>query len=88
VSLEDGLTIGARDLVLSIVRLAVADYLGVCFGHDEPGPYKRMHGNFQFEGAEFLRSSLGCAPGGSLAVSAHVVWPWLPMHCRYLADIW
>ena len=33
--MEDELAIGARDLVLAILRLAVADYLGVCYGHDE-----------------------------------------------------
>ena len=28
---------GARDLILAIFRLAVADYLGLAFSHDGPG---------------------------------------------------
>jgi hypothetical protein len=32
---------GARDLILAIFRLAVADYLGLAFGHDGPGPVRR-----------------------------------------------
>ena len=58
--MEDGSAIGARDLILAILRLAVADYLGVCYGHDEPAPYERRKGGgFQFEGAEFPAKSLG-----------------------------
>jgi hypothetical protein len=32
---------GARDLILAIFRLAVADYLGFAFSHDGPGPVRR-----------------------------------------------
>jgi hypothetical protein len=32
---------GARDLILAIFRLAVADYLGLAFSHDGPGPVRR-----------------------------------------------
>jgi len=32
---------GARDLILTIFRLAVADYLGLAFSHDGPGPVRR-----------------------------------------------
>ena len=69
-----GLGIGARDLVLAIFRLAVADYLGVCYGHDEPGPYKRIHGTFQFEGSEFLQSPWAAHLADLAGVSVHVVW--------------
>jgi hypothetical protein len=34
---------GARDLVLAIFRLAVADYLGLAFSHDGLGPVRRTH---------------------------------------------
>ena len=36
----DGRGICARDLVLAIFRLAVADHLGICYGHDGPIPRK------------------------------------------------
>ena len=34
---------GARDLILAIFRLAVADYLGLAFSHDGCGPVRRTH---------------------------------------------
>src|SRR5438067_1281493 len=37
----DPRTEGARDLILAIFRLAVADYLGLAFSHDGPGPLRR-----------------------------------------------
>jgi hypothetical protein len=57
--MEDGRAIGARDLILAVFRLAVADYLGVWYGHDEPAPVKRTKGGFRSEAEEFLRSSWG-----------------------------
>lgn len=72
--MEDGLAIGARDLVLAILRLAVADYLGVCYGHEEPAPYKRRNRGFQFEGAEFLRSPWAAHLADLAGVSVHIVW--------------
>ena len=57
--MEDGRAIGARDLILAVFRLAVADYLGVWYGHDEPAPVKRTKGGFHSEAEEFLRSSWG-----------------------------
>ncbi len=33
---------GARDLILAVFRLAVADYLGLAFSHDGVGPVRRM----------------------------------------------
>jgi hypothetical protein len=32
---------GARDLILAIFRLAVADYLGLAFSHEGAGPVRR-----------------------------------------------
>jgi hypothetical protein len=72
--LQDGLAIGARDLVLAILRLAVADYLGVCYGHEEPAPYKRRNGGFQFEGAEFLQSPWAAHLADLAGVSVQIVW--------------
>jgi hypothetical protein len=38
--LVDGRAVCARDLVLAIFRLAVADQLGISYGHDGPIPRK------------------------------------------------
>ena len=43
-----------RDLVLAILRLAVADYLGIAYGHDEPVPMKFTTGSRCGEAELFL----------------------------------
>lgn len=47
---------GARDLTLAIFRLAVADYLGLAFGHDGPGPARRTRR------APYVRASRPVSP--------------------------
>ncbi len=37
----DDATACAQDLIVAIFRLAVADTLGVAYGHDGPGPVRR-----------------------------------------------
>lgn len=46
----------SRDLVLAILRLAVADYLGIAYGHDEPIPTKRTPRDRGTEAESFLKS--------------------------------
>jgi hypothetical protein len=70
----DGLAICARDLVLAVFRLAVADYLGVCYGHDEPGPNKRTKSGFQADAADFLASQWAAHLADLAGFSAHTVW--------------
>ena len=64
----------ARDLVLAVFRLAVADHLGVCYGHDEPGPNKRTKGNFHAEAADFLLSPWAAHLADLAGFSVHTVW--------------
>jgi hypothetical protein len=70
----EGLDICARDLVLAVFRLAVADHLGICYGHDEPGPNKRTKGNFHAEAADFLLSPWATHLADLAGFSVHVVW--------------
>ena len=72
----EGLAICARDMVLAVFRLAVADYLGVAYGHDEAGPnkYTRIHPKVQSEAAKFLTSSWATHLGDLAGFSAHTVW--------------
>ena len=72
--MEDGRTIGARDLILAVFRLAVADYLGMWYGHDEPAPVKRTKGGFHSEAEEFLRSSWAAYLADLLGIQAKAVW--------------
>ncbi len=66
----------ARELVLAIFRLAVADYQGVAYGHDEPGPnkYTRINPEVQSEAATFLTSQWAAHLGELAGFSAHAVW--------------
>lgn len=72
--MEDGLSIGARDLVLAIFRLAVADYLGAWYGHDEPGPQKETDGRFSSDAETFLRGSWAAYLGDIADLEAGTVW--------------
>ena len=61
----------SRDLVLAIFRLAVSDYLGIAYGHDEPGPMKCTVRSRNQEAELFLKSPwcsylcdlIGLSPG-------------------------
>ena len=72
--MEEGRAIGARDLIIAVFRLAVADYLGVWYGHDEPAPVKRTKGGFHSEAEEFLRSSWAAYLADLLGIQAKAVW--------------
>jgi hypothetical protein len=72
--LEEGRAIGARDLILAVFRLAVADYLGVWYGHDEPAPVKRTKGGFHSEAEEFLRSSWAAYLADLVGIQANTIW--------------
>jgi len=66
----------ARELVLAVFRLAVADYVGIAYGHDEPGPDKRTRVNpeAQVDAAKFLTSPWATHLGELAGFSAHTVW--------------
>jgi hypothetical protein len=66
----------ARELVLAVFRLAVADYVGIVYGHDEPGPNKgtRVNPEVQADAAKFLTSPWSTHLGELAGFSAHTVW--------------
>jgi hypothetical protein len=72
--MEEGRAIGARDLILAVFRLAVADYLGVWYGHDEPAPVKRTNGTFRSHAEEFLVSYWAVYLGDLVGIQAKAVW--------------
>ena len=51
----DGVTEGCRDLILAIFRLAVADYLGLAYGHDGAGRPRAVRPRHRAEAELFLR---------------------------------
>ena len=72
--MDDGRVIGAQDLIVAIFRLAVADYLGVWYGHDEPAPVKRTKGGFHAEAEEFLRSAWAAYLADLVGIQADAIW--------------
>ena len=66
----------ARELVLAVFRLSVADYQGVAYGHDDPGPnkYTRIKPKVQSEAATFLTSLWATHLGELAGFSARTVW--------------
>ena len=72
--LEDGRAIGARDLILAVFRLAVADYLGLWYGHDEPAPVKRTKGGFHSEAEGFFRSASAAYLADLVGIQAEAIW--------------
>ena len=72
----EGLAICARDLVLAVFRLAVADYLGVAYGHDAPGPCKRtgIDHKVQAKAGDFLLSPWASHLADLAGFSAQTVW--------------
>ena len=72
--MEEGRAIGARDLIIAVFRLAVADYLGVWYGHDEPAPVKSTNGAHRFEAEEFLVGPWAPYLGNLAGIQADAVW--------------
>ena len=72
--MDEGRTIGARDLVLAVFRLAVADYLGLWYGHDEPAPLKRTKGAARTTAEAFLTSPWAKYLGDLVGIRADALW--------------
>ena len=72
--MEEGCVLGARDLVVAIFRLAVADYLCIWYGHDEPAPYRDRNTGFEQDAADFLRSRWAICLAEGAGFSARTVW--------------
>jgi len=66
---------GARDLILAIFRLAVADYLGLAFSHDGPGPVRRTRGAPYIEQAgQFLSSAWAAYLADLIGLNGSAIW--------------
>ncbi|HCF99154.1 MAG TPA: hypothetical protein DEV93_01255 [Chloroflexi bacterium] len=74
--MEDGRVLGAQDLILAVFRLAVADYLGTWYGHDEPAPAKRTNGRFRADAEKFLRGAWAAYLGDLVGLESAAVWRW------------
>ena len=65
-----------RTLVQAIFRLAFCDYIGIAYGHDEPGPDKWINLNpkLQVEAEKFLTGVWGAHLGDLAGLTAKTVW--------------
>ena len=63
-------------LVQAVFRLAFCDYIGLAYGHDEPGPDKwiRLNTELQAEAAAFLTSAWGAHLADLAGLTAKTVW--------------
>lgn len=64
----------SRDLVLAILRLAVTDYLGIAYGHDEPGPMRCTRRSRNREAEHFLKSPWCAYLSDLIGLWPGVVW--------------
>ena len=65
-----------RDLIAGVFRLALCDYVGMAYSHDEPGPVKYIQLNRELQsGAErFLTSAWAAHLGDQVGLEAKKVW--------------
>jgi hypothetical protein len=66
---------GARDLILAIFRLAVADYLGVAFSHDGLGPVRRTRrAPYVEQSSLFLASAWAAYLADLIGLHGSAIW--------------
>ena len=70
----DGVAEGARDLVLAIFRLAVADYLGQAYGHDDAGRPRAVRPHHRADAEAFFSGPWATYLGDWIDLPAAVVW--------------
>jgi hypothetical protein len=70
----DGVTEGCRDLILAVFRLAVADYLGLAYGHDSAGRPRAVRPRHRVAAELFLRGPWAVCLGDWINLRSGVVW--------------
>jgi hypothetical protein len=70
----DGRTEGARELILAIFRLAVADYLGYSYSHDRNAPVRATRNRFRPEAATFLKSAWAAYLADLIGLESAAIW--------------
>lgn len=71
---EEGVRQGAQDLIVAVFRLAVTDYLGLCYGYDEPAPWKMARRTFHLDAETFLVSDWAEYLADLVGIQATDVW--------------
>jgi hypothetical protein len=63
-----------RGTSAAIFHLAVADYMGLIYGHDGPGRSRSIRAPFRSEAAEFLGSEWAEWSADLVGLSATAIW--------------
>jgi hypothetical protein len=70
----EGQTEGARELILAIFRLGVADYLGHSYSHDGNAPARATGNRFRSEAATFLQSAWAAYLADLIGLESGAIW--------------
>jgi hypothetical protein len=70
----EGRTEGARELILAVFRLGVADYLGHSYSHDGDAPVRNFGHWRASEAAIFLTGAWAACLGDLIGLDAGVIW--------------
>ena len=70
----EGATIGALELILAIFRLAVADYLGLAYGHYGAGRPRAVRPRHRADAELFLRGPWAVCLGDWIDLRPGLVW--------------
>jgi hypothetical protein len=70
----EGSAEGARELILAVFRLAVADYMGVSYDYDEPVRQRLVSAVHRVEAAAFFRSPWAACLGDLIGLSSATIW--------------
>ena len=65
---------GAKELLLAVFRLAVADYLGISYSHDGYAPTRGVRSRSRSEAESFLVSAWASCLADMAGFSASAVW--------------
>jgi hypothetical protein len=69
----DGISEGARDLIVAVFRVAVADYLALAYGHDEPSRPRPVRPRYRADAELFLRGPWAACLGDWINLSSSAV---------------
>lgn len=72
--LMEGRSQGALELITAIFRLAVADYLGQSYSHDEWVPSKRVTSRYRTDASSFLSGAWARYLGDLVGLEGSALW--------------
>ena len=70
----DGRTDGARELIVAVFRLAIADYLGLSYSHDGCSSTRAIKVRFRTDAESFLRGEAARRLADIGGTDADVIW--------------